>query len=156
MRQAGLTYAQADELIKLANGDKSSALAKVSTLQGVTIKAPKASGASVHVVPSAKPNYRAIWKEAKAAGNAAGERADCVAMVIPGYPVITDGVCGFASLDWDKRTSFGKWAKKNGVGDYHFIGEHRQSLTRKEAHAHAMASVLHSHGVHVHVQSRID
>jgi hypothetical protein len=59
-----------------------------------------------------------------------------------------DGVCGFAWVVVKPATSsFAKWLKKTGWADKAYggglsiwIGGYNQSMTRKEAHAAAMAS----------------
>ena len=121
---------------------------------------------------------QAIFNEALAAGILAGNGAKCETMYV-GTPKsifsneidttkrvyeVPDGVCGFS---WIKikpsNSSFANWLKKTGKGRKSYQGgvevsvfEHRQSLTRKENHAHAFAEVLRKYGIDAYADSRID
>jgi hypothetical protein len=77
--------------------------------------------------------------------------------------VVADGVCGFAWVHFAGNTAFGRWAKANAGAskDYpnglsFWIGDYNQSMTRKEAHAHAMAEVLQAGGIDAYARSRMD
>lgn len=76
---------------------------------------------------------------------------------------IMDGVCGFAWVWIKGNTAFGRWAKAKGIAYKGYptglnisVRAHGQSLTRKEAHAHAFAAVLKAAGIEAYAESRID
>lgn len=166
VRACNLTKAQASAII-----DGS---ADVSTLTGA-VKKKDVAGAQ-----TAKPraDFPAIYAEAKAAGIAAGNAAQCVPMhvvqranmlddsspIVKRYEPVMDGCCGFASVLIRPATSgFAKWLKTKGLGSIAYrgglslwIGEHNQSLTRKEAHAGAMVAVFAKYGFEARVDSRMD
>lgn len=114
-----------------------------------------------------------IYRAASAAGRAAGQAHSPTPMGV--YPVdlrgnrlgptevVEDGVCGFAWVKIAGNTSFGRWAKKEGIarsayggGLQIWISDYGQSMERKEAHARAMAKVLNNNGVKAYAQSRMD
>jgi len=121
--------------------------------------------------------FELLWKKAKAAGLNAGRNAQVTPMVIGQHAnplddsseikaawVIPDGPCGFAWITIrPANSSFANWLKRQGLGIKGYYGglevsihEHGQSITRKEAHAHAMAKVLREAGINVTVGSRLD
>lgn len=78
---------------------------------------------------------------------------------------VPEGVCGFAWIIVKPGTSaFAKWLKASGRArpdSYYggvniWIRDYNQSMTRKEAHANAMASVLTKAGVNAYAMSRMD
>lgn len=124
-----------------------------------------------------KAELAAIYDEARAAGLAAGEGDKPPAMVVAqhlsplddGSPVIKswlvpDGPCGFAWVNVPGNSPFGRFLKaEKGChagypkGVNYWVGDHRQSLSRKEAHARAFAEVLRKHGIErVYADSRMD
>jgi len=112
---------------------------------------------------------RALLAEADQAGWAAGQAAQPIPMQIfdprtgHAYEPVTDGVCGFASIiirgvgplaNYAKRT--GQWTKGYRKGLTRYVHEFNQSLTRKEAFAHAYVKVLRAAGFDAHIDSRLD
>jgi hypothetical protein len=77
---------------------------------------------------------------------------------------INDGVCGFASVTVKPANSkFAKFLLANGLGRKSFNGgvsmsirDFNQSLQKKEAYAHAFASVLNDYGIKAYAESRMD
>jgi len=118
-----------------------------------------------------KVDFETLWEEAKADGYVAGTDARPNPMIVQGYenePVM-DGACGFAWVNFSMKKGmgrkFGKWLIDNDHArkdDYYggctiWIGEHGQSMARKEAHAHAMAQTLQRAGIEdAHGMSRMD
>ncbi len=132
--------------------------------------------------------FGALWAKAQDAGLRAAQETRPTPMIVQQHasplndasPVVQEwtvpgGVCGFAWIVIQPGTSsFARWAKKThgamrhwvvGAGYRglsHWIGEHGQSMERKEAHAHAMAKVLREGladldpKVEVYAQSRMD
>ena len=128
--------------------------------------------------------FEDLYAKAHDAGLAAGNAARCTPMVVrngsiringePLHPdqdagaiidVVADGVCGFASVVVHPATcSFARWYAKAHGGKRAYgggicvkrVGEFNQSLTRKEAYAHAFAEVLQRAGIKAYAQSRID
>lgn len=124
------------------------------------------------------PFFEEAWAKAKAAGLAAGEAAIPVPMNVtrvdlrdrpigPTYHV-PEGACGFAWVNVKPGTSqFARWLKAEGYAwadSYYggvtiWVGEHGQSVARKEAHAKALAAdlteALAGSGVQVHWSSRL-
>lgn len=119
--------------------------------------------------------FATLHAEAHAAGMAAGQAAIPATMVVceaglNGQPTPggktwyeTEGVCGFAWVAFAGNTPFGRWAKQAGIASKHYptglsvwVGEFGQSMTRKEAYAHAYANVLAHAGVPAHAGSRMD
>ena len=122
--------------------------------------------------------FTRIWGKAKMAGAEAGNNAVPAPMVVAEHknmmddssPVekkwfVPDGMCGFgwvtvrpgncAFANWLKRTGHGRTDSYAG-GVVVWISEHRQSYTRKIAHAHAMASVLRDNGIKASGNGRVD
>jgi hypothetical protein len=108
-----------------------------------------------------------IYKEAKAAGIAAGNAIKPIAMKVVGGGceyLVEDGACGFASvIITPARGKFVSWCKANKIGtkSYYggweiFIHDHNQSMQRKEAHALAFVEVLKKHGLDCYMTSRMD
>lgn len=121
----------------------------------------------------------ALHAKAHAAGMAAGQASVPVPMIVgeakdifsnefkPGATLyhVPDGVCGFAWVNIKPGNSpFANWLKKSGAGgkdDYYggvtvWVSEFGQSMTRKEAYAHAYAKVLNDSGVYASSMSRMD
>lgn len=68
--------------------------------------------------------------------------------------IVPEGPCGFAWISFKGNTSFGRWAKKQGLsrksypsGFCIWISDYGQSMYMKDAHASAMAEVLREAGV---------
>lgn len=127
--------------------------------------------------------FEEVWAKAKATGVVAGEEAIPVPMIVgqakslvsdeidhskPTH-YVSEGACGFAWVNVKPGTSqFARWLKVAGHArsdSYYggvtiWVGEHGQSVTRKEAHAKALAEVLRREldgsGVRVHWNSRLD
>ena len=118
-----------------------------------------------------------IFKEAHDLGHAAAMAVTPTPMIVEqrarifddSSPVvkswqINDGVCGFALVRIKPANcAFAKWllrtrrVYKSEVGGVCYsISDYRQSLTRKEAYAHAFAAHLRRCGINAHSESRID
>jgi hypothetical protein len=73
-------------------------------------------------------------------------------------------LCGFAWINFPANTAFGRYCAKNDIGrkDSYYGGrtiwvhQGNQSITRKEAYAHAYTEVLREAGVKARVGSRLD
>lgn len=124
--------------------------------------------------------YQRIWNKAMDEGQKAGYEAIPQPMVVQQHEnmlndaspvteewIVSDGVCGFAWVNIRPAThSFVRWLKKTGLlrqdaksyygGVDIWIGDHNQSMTRKEAHAVAMARVFTEAGIPAHPMSRLD
>lgn len=111
--------------------------------------------------------YQEIIDEAYRAGIEAGKNARPIPMYVidQGIPIdrIDDGACGFAWVAFPGNTSFGKWAKKQGLARSHYpsglcvwVSEFGQSVDRKEAFAGAYAKVLKDNGIDAYAGSRLD
>jgi hypothetical protein len=119
----------------------------------------------------------ALFEKAEEAGLAAGLSVGVSPMVVQERKnplddfsevakewVVADGACGFAWVSVPANTSFGRWLKKTdrayrnyGGGLAIHVHFYNQSLTRKEAHAHAFAEVLREAGIErAYAQSRMD
>lgn len=112
--------------------------------------------------------YRTIANQAHAAGIAAAERHTPDAMYVHDARLgrtyhVAGGVCGFAWVELKGNTGFGRWAKKAGVARPGYptgltiranVGG--QSMSTKEAYAHAYADTLRSHGITAYAVSRMD
>jgi len=114
-----------------------------------------------------------LYNQARAAGLAAAAAAQVTPMIVQQCRglfdntvvreyVIDDGVCGFASIVI-KNIKFANALKKMGLGRKNYGGgyalsvqDFNQSLTRKEAYAHAFAQVLNAHGITAYTDSRMD
>ena len=123
-----------------------------------------------------KTEIARIYREAVAAGKAAGNAATPTPMVVRQHasplddasPVtrawhVPEGVCGFAWVTVGGNTQMGRYmrtVKGHGPGYpkgvAYRVGDHGQSLTRKEAHAYAFARVLNDAGITAYVESRMD
>ena len=111
--------------------------------------------------------YQEIIDQAYKAGIEAGKNARPIPMYVidQGIPIdrIDDGACGFAWVAFPGNTSFGKWAKKQGLARSHYpaglcvwVTEFGQSVDRKEAFAGAYAKVLKDNGIDAYASSRLD
>ena len=118
-------------------------------------------------------NAQELYTQARAAGLAAAQAAQVAPMVVQQcrglfdptivrQHVVSDGVCGFASVII-KNIKFANALKKMGLGRKNYGGgyalsvqDFNQSLTRKEAYAHAFAAVLNDHGITAYTDSRMD
>lgn len=118
-------------------------------------------------------NAQEIYTTARAAGLAAAAAAQVQPMIVQQCRglfdhtvvreyVIDEGVCGFASVVI-KNIKFANQLKKMGLGRKNYGGgyalsvqDFNQSLTRKEAYAHAFAKVLNDHGITAYTDSRMD
>jgi hypothetical protein len=123
--------------------------------------------------------WQDLWEAAEAKGFAAGDAAVPAPMIV-GDSVslfsdeidytkktffVSEGVCGFA---WIKVTpgtsSFARWLVKTGKsrgkayggGVDIWVSHYGQSMTRKEAFARAVTSVLREAGINAYAQSRMD
>lgn len=148
VRGEGLTMQQASDRI----GELMAAKGKTST----------ASESAV--------DFDKIFMMANDAGQIAALDAIPAPMIVSGYedePVM-DGVCGFAWVNFKMKSGlarkFGKWMKDNDHGrkdDYLggvtiWISDYGQSMTRKAAHAGAMAQYLREAGIDAYADSRMD
>lgn len=120
-------------------------------------------------------NASELYTTARAAGLAAAAAAQVTPMIIQQHknmlddnsPVVkqyfvADGVCGFASVIV-RNIKFANQLKKLGIGRKNYgtgwnisVSDFNQSLTRKEAYAHAFAKVLNDHGITAYTDSRMD
>lgn len=119
--------------------------------------------------------YEAAWEE----GMEVGRTVKCEPMrvvqrvnplddsspIVREYPEVPDGPCGFAWVNIKPATSrFVRWLKKRDIGhrDTYYggwtiwISEHGQSITRKSAHASALARALQAASVNAYSYSRMD
>ncbi len=108
-----------------------------------------------------------IYARAYAEGLKAGREVFVQPMVVSyggKTEIIEDGLCGFASVNFQGNTSFGKWAKANnkakknysGGGLYIWVSEFNQSYTKKSAFASAFARVLMENGINASMESNLD
>jgi hypothetical protein len=114
--------------------------------------------------------FQELYAKAKAAGLSAGLANRPVPMGVAyqvagveQVDIIEDGACGFAWVSFPGNIPFGRWAKQQRLASKHYpsglcfwIGEHNQSMARKEAHARAMAKVLQEAGIKAYAGSRMD
>jgi hypothetical protein len=111
--------------------------------------------------------FQDIVEKAYKAGIEAGKNARPIPMYVidQGIPIdrIDDGACGFAWIAFPGNTSFGKWAKKQGLARSHYpsglciwVSEFGQSVDRKDAFAGAYAKVLKDNGIDAYSGSRLD
>lgn len=121
--------------------------------------------------------FKTLFATAVIAGREAGEKAVPNPMVVYEAELddtpkeggkawyVEDGVCGFAWVVVKPgNCPFANFLKKEGFGRYSqydrgvviWISDWNQSLTRKEAHAYAMAKVLRENGIEAYASSRID
>jgi hypothetical protein len=161
MRPCNLTMQQASDIL--------SGLKNPSEFAGAILK-----GETKQEKP--KQDFAAVYAEAHAAGMAAGNGANVIPMQVQQHanmlddssPVVKrydvpDGVCGFAWISFKGNTAFGRWMKSKDLahaGTYGglsvWVGQFNQSMQRKEAYAHAFATVLGKHGIEAYPQSRMD
>ena len=110
---------------------------------------------------------RLLLHEAHRAGMEAGLRAMPTPMLVTNDRtsqrwVVEDGACGFAWVTIKGNGPLAKAAKAHGwqkgypKGLTHWVHEFNQSLTRKEAYAHAFAKVLRDAGYEAWPGSRMD
>lgn len=124
-----------------------------------------------------KTDFAALYEEADARGFQAAEAAIPTPMIVgeettpfsgvmdyskPTY-FVADGLCGFAWIKFKGNTAFGRWAKKQGYATPAYNGGlqvrvagFNQSVTRKEAYAHAFAETLRAAGIEAYAESRLD
>lgn len=130
-------------------------------------------------------SFKALCKEADAAGKAAVEKLQVVPMIVgqetslfsgkidyskPTY-FVEDGLCGFAWISvypkFKGNTKLGKEERKvlEAAGfrknDYEknyqlWVSAYNQSMQKKEAYARAYANVLYDAGVKAYSGSRLD
>lgn len=112
---------------------------------------------------------RALLIQAEQAGLAAGHAVTPIPMTVMDpatghvFEPVADGVCGFAWVTIDGRGPLADYAKRSGrwvkgypKGLTHYVHDFNQSLTRKEAYAHAFAKVLNDAGFKALAGSRMD
>lgn len=116
-----------------------------------------------------------IYDEAVAAGKAAGNADRPTPMVVRQHasvmdddsPVtqqwyVADGPCGFAWVNVPGNSAMGRYMKSIGhrkgypKGISYWVGDHGQSISRKEAHARAFAKVMRDNGIDAYADSRMD
>lgn len=112
--------------------------------------------------------FEDLFNQAELAGIAAGNAATPTPMIIEGYDPIEGGPCGFAWVNFKMKSGlarkFGRFLRENNLGrkdEYYggltiWISDHGQSMTRKEAHAAALAKVLQTAGIDAYSASRMD
>jgi hypothetical protein len=113
--------------------------------------------------------FSRAFELAHKAGLEAGRNAMPTPMlVMAGDKVIehvSEGACGFAWVRVRPATSsFARWLVKNKLAHKAYrggvdiwISDHNQSVTRKEAHARAMATILNRElGIDCYANSRLD
>jgi hypothetical protein len=123
------------------------------------------------------PAFEDLFAQADVAGLAAGHASTPATMIVEQHaspldddsPVlqrwaVPDGPCGFAWIvvrpgncpfaNWLKRA--GKARTAYGGGVQVSVHAFNQSLTRKEAYAHAFANVLSAAGIKAYADSRMD
>ena len=96
--------------------------------------------------------FEELWKNAEAAGKWAGENCKPHAMNITDGKTdyyVSEGVCGFAWVEFAGNTAWGRWAKKYGIARKMYNGglnitcrDFGQSMERKEAWAFAIVRHL--------------
>jgi hypothetical protein len=129
-------------------------------------------------ITKTSPQYfEALYAQADAAGRLAAEDAVPTPIVLgsetapfngvidyskPTY-YVSEGLCGFAWVNFKGNTAFGRWAKKAGKADKAYGGGLQvwvsgfgQSVTRKSAYAQAFAAVLTEAGITAYAGSRLD
>jgi hypothetical protein len=138
-----MSYAGAEEWEKRRRKVNSMNTAKYARLHADAVVAGVSAAASVLVEPMV------------VVGRYANGREDRY--------VVEDGVCGFAGVVVSGQSGFGKYAKRSGLGFKNYpsgiyisVRGYGQSMTRKEAYAHAYAEVLNAAGVKAYVSSRMD
>lgn len=129
-------------------------------------------------ITTTSPQYfEALFAQADAAGKLAAEDAVPTPMVVgsetqpfsgfldyskPTY-YVSEGLCGFAWVNFKGNTAFGRWAKRTGRATKSYGGGLQvwvsgfgQSVTRKSAYAQAFATVLTEAGITAFSGSRLD
>lgn len=127
--------------------------------------------------PVDKSKFEKIIQEACKRAYEAGQNCIPTPMVVtqPSNPLddnsppintynVPDGPCGFASVHFKGNTSFGRWAKKEGIakkdsyrgGLYIWVHEFGQSYERKRAYASEYVKVLKENGIDAYSESRLD
>lgn len=113
-------------------------------------------------------DFHDLFRQAELAGIAAGQAVSPTPMLINGYDPIEGGVCGFAWVNFKMKSGLarklGRFLWENNLGrkdEYYggltiWISDHGQSMTRKEAHASALAKVLQEAGIEAYSASRMD
>lgn len=113
-------------------------------------------------------DFHDLFRQAELAGIAAGKAVSPEPMIIDGYDPVAGGVCGFAWVNFKMKSGlarkFGRFLWENNLGrkdEYYggltiWISDHGQSMTRKEAHASALAKVLQEAGIDAYSASRMD
>ena len=113
-----------------------------------------------------KNNFSPLLKSAHEVAHKAATECRPIPMHVVGMganEIVSDGVCGFASVRFKGNTAFGRYMKKNNLARSAYGGglsmsvhQYNQSLTRKEAYAHAFAEELRKAGIDAWAESRID
>lgn len=124
-----------------------------------------------------KTDFAVLYEQADTAGKQAADAAVPTPMIVgeettpfngvidytkPTY-FVSEGLCGFAWVNFKGNTAFGRWAKKAGKaspacggGLQVWVRGYGQSVTRKEAYAQAFAAVLRAEGIEAYAGSRLD
>jgi len=175
-RSRGLTMEIASGLLSAISGIRNNKQIALSTVESML--SGQAVAVPAHIV-SNETKFQTVYDKAYSAGMKAAQEISVTPMVVgspstplgndisPEKPIyfVPDGVCGFAWVTVKPgNSSFANWLKKNNLArkdSYYggvtiWIGEHGQSLQRKEAHAYAMALALKSEGFNAFSDSRID
>jgi len=170
VRNCNLTFSEASEILNGLNvaDKKDDYLLLLASKPGAICKGSSSAP---------KNDWQKIYDEAYTAGIKAGNECLPVPMVVQQHANMADdnspvvksyfvpgGVCGFAWVVVSPgNCSFANWLKKNKLADKHYyggvsiwIGEFNQSMTRKEACAHAMAEVFQKYGIKAYSGSRMD
>ncbi len=162
---ADMTFKQGITIRNLGGGDVREQNLTRQQASDIIGKLMAAKGPS-----KSKADYDKLWEQAIAAGMSAGTNVTPNPMIVSGYedqPVM-DGACGFAWVNFKMKSGlarkFGKWLIDNDYArkdNYYggctiWIGDHGQSMSRKSAHANAMANVLQEAGIDAHGMSRMD
>lgn len=96
-------------------------------------------------------HFAEVYAAAQADGLQAGYDVTPTPMYVTGYAPVMDGVCGFAWVNIRPgNSSFAQWLKREGHartdsyagGVTIWISAHGQSMSRKQAHADAMAEAF--------------
>ena len=115
-------------------------------------------------------DFAHVWSDAFSTAWDAGMRVEPEPMVVTATTAcgtadyhVSDGVCGFAWIEFKGNTRFAKWARDAGLSYNAYPTGHMiscrhfgQSMQRKEAWAYAMARQLKLHGIEVRPCSRLD
>jgi len=129
-------------------------------------------------ITKTSPQYfEALYAQADAAGHLAAEASVPTPIVVgeetapfngvidyakPTY-YVSEGLCGFAWINFAGNTAFGRWAKKTGKASKAYggglqvwVSGYGQSVTRKGAYAGAFAAILTEAGITAYAGSRLD